>query len=223
MTNFESLAAKYDQWFKGDAGSYADSMEKRLIIKLLQPQKGQSLLDIGCGTGHYLFFFKELGLKVKGIDSSESMLEVARKKLGSEWELHSGKAELLPFSNHSFDIISLITSLEFVSDPVRALREAARVARRKIVLGVLNKHSILGWQRRFVGLFKQTIYKPARFYHIRELKNLIKQTMDYSNLNWESVLFFPHKWPKFLRKFERFFSFRKNPFGAFLCLVVELK
>jgi len=62
-----TTAAKYDQWYRNPKGQYADAQEKELFLRLVQPRKGQSLLDIGCGTGHNLEFFMELGLDVTGL------------------------------------------------------------------------------------------------------------------------------------------------------------
>src|SRR5262249_27548305 len=48
--------------------------------------------------------------------------------------LHEGKAESLPFADGSFDLVSFENSLHHVSDVGQALREAARIARRAIVI-----------------------------------------------------------------------------------------
>ncbi|GAI42831.1 unnamed protein product, partial [marine sediment metagenome] len=132
---FDSYAAEYDLWYQTPKGRYADVLERELFLRLIQPEPGQSLLDVGCGTGHNLAFFKELGLEVAGIDASKSMLDIASSKFGAEVGLYHGQAEELPFDNNSFDIVTLITLLEFTSDPTRVLEEAARVARAQIYLG----------------------------------------------------------------------------------------
>ena len=48
------------------------------LIPLLEPQPGESILDIGCGTGHLTKAIAEAGAHVVGIDSSASMIETAR-------------------------------------------------------------------------------------------------------------------------------------------------
>jgi len=48
------------------------------LIPLLEPQSGESILDIGCGTGHLTKAIAEAGAHVVGIDSSASMIETAR-------------------------------------------------------------------------------------------------------------------------------------------------
>jgi trans-aconitate methyltransferase len=48
------------------------------LIPLLEPQTGESILDIGCGTGHLTKAIAESGAHVVGIDSSSGMIETAR-------------------------------------------------------------------------------------------------------------------------------------------------
>ena len=48
------------------------------LLSLLDPQPGESILDLGCGTGHLTKAIAESGAHVVGLDSSPSMIEVAR-------------------------------------------------------------------------------------------------------------------------------------------------
>jgi SAM-dependent methyltransferase len=78
------------------------------IIRSHTPsQKNMSILDIGCGTGKHLRFFKDAGYRVFGMDLSENMLFEARKNLHQEENLICGSA-----SNFNFDIkFDIIISL----------------------------------------------------------------------------------------------------------------
>jgi len=62
-----------------------------------------------------------------------------------------GNGLALPFPTDAFDLVALITTLEFTADPAEALVEALRVARCGLILGVLNRQSPLGWQLRRVA------------------------------------------------------------------------
>ena len=219
---FDTQAAEYELWYQTPEGRYADALEKELFLRLMQPKFGQSLLDIGCGTGHNLAFFKELGLKVAGIDVSKPMLDIASRKLGIGVELHWGYAEELPFNNDSFDIVTLITVLEFASDPTKVLKEAARVARARIYLGILNKTSLLAISRRIRGRFRESIYNRARFYNIWEIEAMVKTAVGEVPLEWRSALFFPLSWHKYLHRLDRLLLLINNPFGAFLSVKLEL-
>jgi len=214
------VASEYDEWYQRGEGKYADALEKELFQRLVWPQRGQSLLEVGCGTGHNLEFFRELGLDVTGIDPSEPMLQIAARRLGFGIRLSLGQANRLSYDDNSFDIVALITLLEFISDPAGALKEATRVAKEKIYIGVLNKASILGIARRVESGFRKSIYNHARFYTIREIEGMVKEALERVSLTWESVLFFPLEWHRYCHRIDRSFSFHRNPFGAFLGICI---
>lgn len=222
-TLFDAQAGEYELWYQTAQGQYADALEKELFLELIQPKRGQSLLDIGCGTGHNLAFFKELGLKATGIDVSKPMLDTAAKRLGTDVELYLGQAEKLPFDNHSFDIVTLITVLEFTSDPTKVLKEAARVARGQIYLGILNKASLLAVGRRVKGRFRESIYNQAKFYSIWEIEATVKRAVGKVPLEWRSTLFFPLSWHKYVHQLDRLLLLANNPFGAFVGVRLDME
>jgi len=215
-----AVAARYDDWYRGPEGQYADALEKELFVKLVRPRKGQSLLEVGCGTGHNLEFFRDLGLEPAGVDPSEAMLKVAASKLTTDERLSLGRAEKLGFENSSFDIVALITVLEFCSNPAEALREAIRVTREKLYLGVLNKTSFLNVTRRVKRRFQESTYNQARFYTIWELKRMVSREAGNARFTWESVLFFPLTWHRYCHRADHLLSFRRNPLGAFLGICI---
>ena len=169
------LAQNYDKWYESPYGRYADKLEKELFLKLVDFEKGQSLLDVGCGTGHFSFWFHDLGFKVVGMDISTEMLKVARSKIKNE-KIRFIQADAcnLPFPDNSFDVVTLITVLEFLSERQKALCEAFRVSREKIFLGVLGKWSFLALRRKLKALFKESTYRRAKFYSVRELRELLR-------------------------------------------------
>lgn len=217
----QNLAQRYDEWFSSPVGQYVKQMEEGLILELLRPEPGESLLDVGCGTGNHLILFRDLGLEVAGVDPSVHMLDVARKKLGARAELRLGRAEDLPFDDGSFDIVTMISSLEF-SQPRKALAEAFRVARSRVFIGVLNSFSTNGIQRKAEALIKPTIYRHARFYSVWELKSLVKRISSIYPLDWGSVILLPLRLYFLDQLLSRWVPKRRNPFGAFLGMRVDL-
>lgn len=173
MIDFDNVALEYESWYYAPKGKYLSKLQREAILDLMVPKKGDILLDVGCGTGYFSYFFNSLGLKVTGIDSSSRMLQVARNK-GGAIQFALGDAHKLDFPDNSFDIVTLITTLEFCKDPKKVLQEAYRVARRKLVLGVLNKLSWMNIERKFK---KKSVYKRADFYTPWGLKRLIKSSL----------------------------------------------
>jgi ubiquinone/menaquinone biosynthesis C-methylase UbiE len=214
----ENRARTYDQWLQTPTGLYIDAREKNLILDLVSPRAGERLLDVGCGTGDHLFLYHTKGCHVTGIDPSPYMLDIARQKLGASADLHLGSAEDLPFSDNEFDVVTLMTSLEFTADPQTALSEAIRVCRGRVFLGVLNKYSLIAIQRRIAGLSRVSIYSHARFYSIFELTQMIRRQLRGARIRWGSVIFFPVGWYAFSTAIEESLPVMKNPFGAFLGL-----
>ena len=139
--------AKYEAWYHTARGKWIAGVEWNLLIGLMQASAGNTLLDVGCGTGHFSRRFAEIGLKVTALDSDQVALDYARQQSEDIHYLHA-TALSLPFSNDSFDYVSAITSLCFVEPPQQALQEMWRVTRRGLLLGLLNKHSLLYWQKR---------------------------------------------------------------------------
>ncbi len=219
----ERIARTYDRWGETPQGMKAYALEGGLLLRLGELSVGQTVLEVGCGTGAHLDLFLKGGLKVTGVDISSPMLRVAKQKLGKEARLCLGDGENLPFREESFDCVALITTLEFIPNPDRALSEAIRVSRGKVLLGVLNKYSFLGIKRRLFGKFRPNIYNRARFYSIWEVRRLVNKAIPEALVDWASVLVLPMDWQHRLAGLERRLSFRKNPLGAFLGLKVFIE
>ena len=213
-------AASYDKWLQNSANRFALSLETDLMISMLNPEKGRTLLDIGCGTGENLLKYLEMGLHVTGLDPSPYMLDIAADKLKNRADLHRGFAEHLPFDDNFFNYASLITTLEFVEEPEKALEEAFRVTKDRVFIGVLNRYALKNFHRRVKGIFTSTIFNQAQFFSIWELKQIIKKILGDVPLSWGTVCQFPFSSYRFVSILERNSIIQKCPFGAFVGMVV---
>jgi SAM-dependent methyltransferase len=216
-----------------DARSYAQSLlqqpnkcaialESQLMLNLLQPRSGESVLDIGCGTGVNLEPLLAEGINVTGIDASPYMLDLAVSNWGHRVEFYRGYAEDLPFDDNSFNHACFFTSLEFVDDPAKAVEEACRVAKDRIFIGFLNRFALKGVQRRLKGVFTDTIFNRARFFSIWELKALVRETAGPVPIQWRTVLQLTSAKGKLTQAFEQSNIVQRCPFGAFAGLVATL-
>lgn len=212
----EALSRSYDDWFRTPSGRYIDAREKAFIQSVTSPRAGERLLDVGCGTGEHLRMFREHGCEVTGLDVSPFMLARAREKLGNRAELYEGQAEDLPFSDNEFDLVVLITSLEFTADPVHAVSEAIRVCRGRVFIGLLNPYSLIAVQRRAEGLRRPTVYSRARLLNLGRIARMIDQQLGAVPIAWGSVIFFPASWYPGSRTLEEALPVMKNPVGAFM-------
>jgi len=219
----EEIARSYDQWAETPRGRRAYELEGELLLRLGRLAPGQKILEVGCGTGAHLGIFLREGLEVFGLDVSPFMLRKARSRLGNEIPLCLGDAGRLPFKDGSFETVMLITTLEFLSSPAEALREAIRCSRERVVLGVLNGFSFLGAARTLKGKLRRGIYNRARFYTIWELRRLVAEAAPGARVDWASVLVLPVSCQSRFPELERWLSFRRNPLGAFLGLAISAR
>jgi len=140
----KAAVQRYEEWLQTPEGAFALGREKRLLAHLISgwPRRGQRLLEVGCGSGLFLEMFWEAGFDTTGLDLSPHMLAAARARVNTRVDLHLGSADLLPFDDKEFDFVALITVLEFVPDPLAALEEAFRVARKGLLVAFLNRYSL---------------------------------------------------------------------------------
>jgi SAM-dependent methyltransferase len=157
-------AKRYDQWIVKRKNRFAADLESRLMLGMLDPIAGESVLDIGCGTGASIAPLLEKDLDVTGIDPSPYMLDILSKTVGNHVSLYRGIAEDLPFDDNSFNHACLFTCLEFVDDPKKALAEAFRVAKDRVFIGFLNRYALTGIGRRVQGIFTPTIYNRGQLF-----------------------------------------------------------
>ena len=215
-------ALAYDQWYNDPKNRILIDLENRLMIDLLRPSKGETLLDIGCGTGLSLQPFVELGISLTGIDPSPYMLDLTSKYLDHKVDLHRGYAEDLPFEDNSFTYAVLNTTLEFVDDPEGALQEACRVAKDKVFLGILNRYALKGIERRVKGIFCRTIYNHARFYSVWEVKHMLRSFLGDVPIKWRTICQLPRPHGKLAFRLEQIDLVQRCPFGAIAGMVITL-
>lgn len=181
------LVEDYEAWYQGP-GRRADRLEMALLKRLLDRFDGaQTLLDVGSGTGHFGRHFSRLGLRDVGVDISAPMLREAAR-LGSP-SCILGDALRLPFDDRSFDLVAIVTTLAFVTDPEQVLRDAVRVSRRGLLVGALNRTSRLG---RRIRLATGEPWKNANLLTVSELRRLIAEVC--ADLR-PSLLWYTTIWP----------------------------
>jgi SAM-dependent methyltransferase len=220
---FDINAAKfYESWYHSPQGRAMRRSSEKLILALLNPQSGERVLDIGCGGGYHLEFMNRLGLDITGIDASPYMINMARERLGNRCSLKRGMAEDLPYDDNEFDLAVLINTLEFLDDPLLALREAGRVASERIFIGVMNS---LAWHclcTKSQNLFRESLFDHVRFFNVWELKSYIQLAYGPVPTEWRSA----QAWPSFLEKTgifkDNLWNPKHWPFGSFLGASVRI-
>ena len=136
---------------------------------------GDKILDIGCGIG---WLEEELrDFYIIGLDNSKEMLKEARKRSDKAFIL--GDAENLRFEDGSFDVTIYVTTLEFLSDYGKAVKESYRVLKPKgrLLAMVINPGS---------EYFKEHVKKRSSFFrrikhtNLNEIGNYISKYFSIS-------------------------------------------
>jgi ubiquinone/menaquinone biosynthesis C-methylase UbiE len=173
MPTFDGFAEKYDGWFETPLGRYVAAAEKRLVLDLAAPVRGEKMIDIGIGTGFFTIDFLKRGLDITGIDISGEMIAVAQKKGFKNLSL--ADACHIPYPDEAFTLVLSVTALEFIKEPERAVSEMTRVCKKggRIVVGTLGAHSLWALKRnRDVKNSPDSVFHDAHFYTLSELKEL---------------------------------------------------
>jgi len=177
---------KYNDWYYSKQGAWLGSLEYLVLSQLIQADNNTTLLDIGCGTGYFSRQFSHNGLSVTGVDPASSMIEFAMTQNGNVRYI-IGDALRLPCTDNEFDYCSAITSLCFINEPQEALWEMWRVSKKGVVLGLLNRHSLLYLQKSGRGS-----YAGARWDSTSDVLRWIASLKpEPSGIKFKSVFFLP--------------------------------
>ena len=97
-------------------------------IRLAGIEAGMRVLDVGCGSGVFLSTAADRGVRVSGLDASEALAEMARRRV-PDADVRVGDLQFLPHEDDSFDVVTGFNSFQFAADMRAALHEAGRVTR----------------------------------------------------------------------------------------------
>ncbi len=124
---FDDVAERYD--VTNDILSFGqDRLWRRAVVRALQPQPGEWVLDLAAGTGTSSEPVARAGAHVVPCDFSLGMTTVGKRARPS-LRFVAGNALQLPFADRSFDAVTMSFGLRNVVDPAAGLREMLRVTR----------------------------------------------------------------------------------------------
>ena len=97
------------------------------FFQIAPPVDGEaSLLDVGCGQGHFLDAARRRGFRVQGLDFNPNCVEAARNLYGIQ--VISQDLASYATEGHQFNYVTAFEILEHIADPVEALRSLSRLA-----------------------------------------------------------------------------------------------
>ena len=208
----------YDAWYDSPRGRWIGDVEFELLCRHLDTKAGTSLLDVGCGTGWFTRRLAAAGLDVTGLDVDPAALDFARARSDHGISYLEGEACRLPFPDKSFDQVISITALCFVDDWPRAIAEIVRVTRRRFVLGLLNRYSLL-WIDKGRGGGKGA-YQGAHWHTRRQLDEVLNK-LPVGRTHFSTAIFLPSG-TYFAQAVERTLQ-KSQTWGAFLVVSGDIE
>lgn len=161
--------------------AFYDNIQKYALNKYFTHEKisfkGKKVLDIGCGRGRWLSFYKKrYGAQAVGIDLSESAVHACQNQ---GLDAHVGSITCMPYEDQCFDFVNSITVLMHLPDQLKekAIAEIARVLKSGGNVFILEatwkdpsphvfSFSVLEWEKLFKKYGMRLIYKSAHCFNL---------------------------------------------------------
>jgi SAM-dependent methyltransferase len=166
----------------------------RAVLDALDPQAGEQILEIGCGSGAYTRELVERGAEVTATEVAPGPLAQARRNVGPvarEANLRIEDAQRLSLPDAQFDKVLLSEVIEHIPEPGRAIAEAARVLRPGGLL-VVSTPSRLSPMNLAYGL-KRRVRRYGFNEHLHELtpgsfRRLVDAHLDVEGLEFANFV-----------------------------------
>ena len=154
---FDGIAPDYDRLNHLMSLGVDRSWRRRALREIVVPGRSREILDIACGTGDFsIAIARKLpsGGRVTGLDLSEGMLAVMRRKvekagLARTISCMQGDSETMPFADGSFDVATIAFGIRNFEHREAALQEILRVLRpggRLVILELsVPENKLLRW------------------------------------------------------------------------------
>ena len=162
---FEQYPNRYEKWFHKNKFAY---MSELAAVKRIVPLNRKGI-EIGIGSGR---FAAPLGIRV-GIEPSQKMIELAVQR---DIRVIQGIAEVLPVGDERFDFVLMVTTICFLDDIEKSLKESYRILKADgcIIVGFVDKKSIIGKQY-YKNKNQSVFYSEADFFSADEVVFYLKQ------------------------------------------------
>ena len=155
----ETLKARLKAtWMSGDYGTFAKYLEPGALefLERISAPAGTEMLDVACGAGQISIPAARAGARVTGVDIATTSIEQARARAqeeGLDARFDEGDAEMLPYGDASFDLVTSLFGAMFAPRPDRVAAELVRVCRSggRIVMGNWTPEGFVGQMFKVIG------------------------------------------------------------------------
>jgi ubiquinone/menaquinone biosynthesis C-methylase UbiE len=169
---FDQVACYYDDWYSHPQGRQVFEAELSALESLI-PGTGLGL-EVGAGTGAFAESLTDEERTIICLDPSGAMLAKVRKR---KLQAIMGVGEHMPITEASLDFAYMVTTLEFLEDPVSALRQIRMTTRKAAPLTILfiNADSPWGSLYRRIGADGDPVFRHARLRSHEEVLEMLAE------------------------------------------------
>jgi len=150
-------------------GVFRKSMKLRYLktVEGCHPIEGKTVLDVGCGPGHYAITLAQRGAaRVLGIDFAEGMLKIAGEHAGAAGvggRCEFRQADFLTFRPpEPFDYLILMGFMDYMPEPRKVIEKALSLTRSKAFFSFPVEGGLLAWQRKLRYRSRCELYMYTR-------------------------------------------------------------
>ncbi|MCY4561229.1 MAG: bifunctional demethylmenaquinone methyltransferase/2-methoxy-6-polyprenyl-1,4-benzoquinol methylase UbiE [Flavobacteriaceae bacterium] len=163
---FDRISKNYDRLNRIITfGMY--SQWKKKVVDIIQDENPKTILDLATGTADFALAMKDIpGVKIRGVDISEQMLEVGRSKVNKAGvsktiDLQIGDAESLQFQQEHFDLVLVSFGLRNFENLDKGLAEIFRVLKKGGCLITLETSVPKNWFMKLFYLLYTRVFMPS--------------------------------------------------------------
>jgi SAM-dependent methyltransferase len=144
--NYDEVSATYNERYKS---AYTPEGVTAALLELAQKTKARRIVEIGCGTGHWLDALQSAAPVVCGMDRSDGMLHKARERNG-DFRIIRGDAGLIPFRKNAFDLVFCVNAIHHFDNPSQFIGDARQLLRQGGALSIVGIDPHSGQDRWFI-------------------------------------------------------------------------
>ena len=197
-TYFDKASSVFDTFYDHQRSLFMQWVDKnfrsdmfiryRLTFESITPLDGNTVLDVGCGSGSYAVEAVRLGSRrVVGLDIAHGMIDLARQRALARGVDDKCEFVLGTFPENSpcevFDYAIVMGVMDYIADPLAFLSVLAKHVQKRAVLSFPSKH----WFRTPLRKIRYRLKKcPLYFYNPQQIKELMEKT-DFSGIKIEKI------------------------------------
>jgi ubiquinone/menaquinone biosynthesis C-methylase UbiE len=168
-------------------------MRYRKSVEGCQPVSGRTVLDVGCGPGHYSITLAQGGAgSVLGIDFADGMIALSKKHAAAAGVGDKCRFELCDFLNAPpdgpFDFVIVMGFMDYMSDPEGVVRRVLNVTSRRAFFSFPMDGGVLAWQRKIRYRSRCDLYMYTRPQIERIIRNCTDKPFTIEDLGRDAFV-----------------------------------